>query len=88
MYKYAPTDLMQKLLLRSEQAKLSRLPNDEFWTAVDPDGKHVLNQVPPFEPRCVRALAFCKMRNTMEPAILFLDFCREDWELLPPVPQK
>jgi hypothetical protein len=85
--RYASTDLLRALLQRSEQAKLTRLPTDEFWAAVDPDGKHVLKQVIPFEPRCVRTFALCKMLNTMEPAILFLDFCREDWELLPPVPQ-
>jgi hypothetical protein len=84
---HVSTDLLRALLQRSEQAKLTRLPTDEFWAAVDPDAKHVLKQVLPFEPRCVRTLALCKMRNTMEPAILFLDFCREDWELLPPVPQ-
>jgi hypothetical protein len=88
MYKFATTEQMQKLLIRSEAAKLTRLPNHEFWAAVDADGNHLLDPVLPFEPRSVRTLAFCKMRNTMEPATLFLDFREEDWELLPPLPQE
>jgi hypothetical protein len=86
MYKFVTTDQMRELLFHSEQAKLSRLPSEEFWVAVDPDGKHVLSQVPPFEPGSVRSLAFCKMRRTLEPAVLFLDFREEDWELLPSLP--
>jgi hypothetical protein len=72
------------MLVRSEAAHLNRLTTDDFWFDVDQNGKHVLSRVLPFEPRCVRTLAFCKMRNTMKPAILFLDFCAEDWELLAP----
>ena len=84
--KYATTDLMRHLLARSEEVKLTRLPTDEFWEAVDPDGKHVFDPIPPYESRSVRTIAFCKMRDTMEPATLFLDFCAEDWELLPYLP--
>lgn len=86
-FRIVTTCELQKIARRSEEANLSRLPNNSLWEHIDQNGKHVLDPIPPHgeEHRFIRTFAMCKMEDTVEPAQLFIDVTVEDWQQLPGV---
>lgn len=78
------TQQLRKIVRRSDKAGLSNLPNDLFWSEIDPNGKHVLNVMPHRgEFRFVRTFAMCKTKSGTGPAELWIDVTADDWERLP-----
>ena len=78
------TPQLHRIVRRSEECGLSRLPSDLLWDDIEPDGKHVLQAAfLPGEERFVRTFAMCKLKKATAPAELWIDVTTDEWERLP-----
>lgn len=78
------TPQLRRIVRRSEECGLSRLPSDLLWDEIAPDGKHVLQAAfLPGEEGFVRTFAMCKLKKGSDPAELWIDVTTETWERLP-----
>jgi hypothetical protein len=79
-FRVVTTKQLRKIGQHGEKMGFTRLPNDQFWNEIDPQGKHVLNCFHlPGEYRFVRTFSMCKLKEKSSPAEVWIDVAAKDW---------